>query len=165
VLHIAQVSTYSEQPPRRLLILHAPRRHRRRHRSRHRRRHRRRRPPSTTAGTTAMIMQLLGPFFPSETTKIRLSPLLPPPPGERRTVEAVVCPPPPLLLARGVRGRMAALLLVVLVAVAAAALLPLLLLVRTALARDMQQPTKNSTSNGADIWDEIRPLRNVGGGR
>ena len=40
----------------------------------------------------------------------------------------------------------------------------LLLLVKTALARDTQQPTKNSTSDGADIWDEIRPLRNVGGG-
>ena len=28
----------------------------------------------------------------------------------------------------------------------------------------MQQPTKNSTSDGADIWDEIRLRRNVEGG-
>ncbi len=35
---------------------------------------------------------------------------------------------------------------------------------RPPLAEPMQQPTKNGTSNGADIWDEIRPWRNVGKG-
>jgi hypothetical protein len=33
------------------------------------------------------------------------------------------------------------------------------------LAKPTQQPTKNSTSNGVDIWDKIRPWRNVGGER
>jgi hypothetical protein len=32
-------------------------------------------------------------------------------------------------------------------------------------AKPTQQPTENSTSNGADIWEEIRPWRNVGGER
>ena len=36
---------------------------------------------------------------------------------------------------------------------------------RPPLAKPTQQPTKNSTSDGADIWDEIRPWRNVGGER
>ena len=36
---------------------------------------------------------------------------------------------------------------------------------RLTLAEPMQQPTQNSTSYVVDIWDEIRPLRNVGGGR
>ena len=35
---------------------------------------------------------------------------------------------------------------------------------RLPLAKPTQQPTENSTSDGADIWDEIRPRRNVGGG-
>ena len=36
---------------------------------------------------------------------------------------------------------------------------------RPPLAEPMHQPTENSTSDGADIWDEIRPRRNIGGGR
>ena len=36
---------------------------------------------------------------------------------------------------------------------------------RPPLAEPMHQPTENSTSDGADIWDEIQPRRNIGGGR
>ena len=42
---------------------------------------------------------------------------------------------------------------------------PGLSLKRPPLAKPTQQPTKNSTSDGADIWDKIRPWRNVGGER
>ena len=42
---------------------------------------------------------------------------------------------------------------------------PGLSLKRLPLAKPTQQPTKNSTSNGADIWDEIRTWQNVGGER
>ncbi len=41
---------------------------------------------------------------------------------------------------------------------------PSLSLKRLPLAKPTQQPTENSTSDGADIWDEIRPWQNVGGG-
>jgi hypothetical protein len=33
------------------------------------------------------------------------------------------------------------------------------------LAKPTQQPTKNSTRDGADILGEIRPRRNIGGER
>ena len=36
---------------------------------------------------------------------------------------------------------------------------------RPPLAEPMQQPTENSTSDRENIWDEIWPRRNVGGGR
>jgi len=36
---------------------------------------------------------------------------------------------------------------------------------RPSLAKPTQQPTENSTINGADIWEEIRPWRKVGGER
>jgi len=36
---------------------------------------------------------------------------------------------------------------------------------RLPLAKSTQQPTENSTIDGADIWEEIRPWRNVGGER
>jgi hypothetical protein len=36
---------------------------------------------------------------------------------------------------------------------------------RAPLAKPTQQPTKNSTSDGADIKEEIWPRRNVGGER
>ncbi len=36
---------------------------------------------------------------------------------------------------------------------------------RLPLAKPTQQPTENSTSDGEDILEEIRPWRNVGGER
>ena len=36
---------------------------------------------------------------------------------------------------------------------------------RPPLAKPTQQPTENSTRDGADIWEEIRPWQNVGGER
>ena len=36
---------------------------------------------------------------------------------------------------------------------------------RLPLAKPTQQPTKNSTSEGEDILEEIRPWQNVGGER
>ena len=42
---------------------------------------------------------------------------------------------------------------------------PGLSLERPPIAKPTQQPTKNSTSDGADILDEIRPWRNIGGER
>ena len=36
---------------------------------------------------------------------------------------------------------------------------------RPPLAKPTQQPTENSTRDGTDIWEEIRPWQNVGGER